>query len=276
MNYFLLFFLTALLFSLSCAPNQQSQDFLVTIHTDHGKIKLVLYDSTPIHKKNFIKLAKSGAYDSTIFHRVIQEFMIQGGDLARKPENTIDTDATLPAEFRSKLFHKKGAVAAARQGDAVNPEKRSSICQFYIVQGKVHQADELLIDQNALSQAIYKLPAPERDSIMQNYQTAALTDRDKAMQILYDMIPELEQRLGVTIKKNNYSPDRLKAYTTIGGTPNLDDNYTVFGQVVEGLEVVDKIAALPTNADDSPEKMTYMQVTVEEIDKNVLKQRYSF
>ena len=173
----------------------------VELVTTEGTIVLRLSDSTPLHRDNFLRLVKTGVYDSVLFHRVISGFMIQAGDpeskraVARAPLGNGDLGYKVPAEFRPTLFHKKGALAAARQGDNVNPEKASSASQFYIVQGRTFTEAQM-------------------DSI----EVARLQGR-------------------------KISPERRALYSTVGGTPQLDSNYTVFGEVVKGLEVVDKIAA---------------------------------
>lgn len=198
-----------ILFISACATlKKEAKEPLVLITTNHGDIKLKLYNQTPLHRDNFIKMTKDGYYDSTLFHRVINGFMIQGGDPNSKKAKAGQAlgdggpEHTIPAEFNTSLCHKKGALAAARTGDNVNPKKESSGSQFYIVQGKV--------------------------------QTNA--DLDK-----------MEKKLGI-----KYTEEQRKAYTTIGGTPFLDQNYTVFGEVVEGLEIIDKIASVKTGAADRP------------------------
>lgn len=176
----------------------------VLLQTNYGDIVLRLSDSTPLHRDNFIKLVKSGYYDSVLFHRVINRFMIQAGDgssknaPAGKPLGGGGVDYTIPAEFRPGLFHQKGVLAAARQGDDVNPQKASSGCQFYIVQGKTFT-----------------------DAGLDSVETFRL--------------------------KRKIPTELREVYKTVGGTPHLDQNYTVFGQVVKGLDVVDQIAVVPTS-----------------------------
>jgi peptidyl-prolyl cis-trans isomerase B (cyclophilin B) len=180
----------------------------VLLKTTYGDIIIALYDDTPAHKANFEKLVKEKFYDGVLFHRIIKGFMIQGGDpdsKTAKPGQQLgggDVGYTIPAEFVSGRFHKRGAVAAARMGDNVNPQKASSGCQFYIVDGTVYDSDRLNM---------------------------------------------IAQRTGKT-----FSPEQSQAYTTVGGAPFLDGDYTVFGEVVKGMEVVDKIAAQPKNVADRP------------------------
>jgi peptidyl-prolyl cis-trans isomerase B (cyclophilin B) len=195
------------------------------ISTSEGDIVVQLYDETPLHRDNFVKLAKEGFYEGTIFHRVIKDFMIQGGDPESKnpkPDGIYGSGGpgyTVPAEIKPQFFHKKGALSAARQGDNVNPEKKSSGSQFYIVQGN-------------------------------KYPLEVLQDLEKQ-----------KQRTNPDFK---FSEEAIQAYTTVGGTPHLDGDYTVYGEVVEGLDTVDKIAGGPTGPRDRPAKDVVMQsVTIE-------------
>ncbi|MFN2395283.1 MAG: peptidylprolyl isomerase [Bacteroidales bacterium] len=214
------FFLLGLMLALqSCGQgstgNDQGQEQeaehnrqKVLISTTEGDIVIELYNETPLHRDNFIKLVQDGFYDGTLFHRVINDFMIQGGDPDSKdaePGEQLGMGGpgyTIPAEFVEGMYHSKGAVAAARQGDQVNPEKESSGSQFYIVQGRVFNHDELAM---------------------------------------------VEQRTGNTL--NN---EQKRIYTTVGGTPHLDGEYTVFGRVVEGLEIIDVIAGTETDRASRP------------------------
>lgn len=187
---------------------EAKKETMVIISTSYGDMKVKLYDETPLHRDNFIKLANEGYYDGLLFHRVIQQFMIQGGDPNSKNAQAGQMlgaggpGYTVPAEFNSNLIHKKGALSAARQGDQVNPTKASSGSQFYIVQGKPTSAQELKY---------------------------------------------LSSRTGV-----QYTEEQVAVYAEIGGTPFLDMQYTVFGEVVEGLDVIDKIAAVRTAPGDRP------------------------
>ncbi len=211
------------------SQKKSSKDYLITISTSYGEMKLILYNETPKHKANFIKLSKEHFYDGLLFHRVIKDFMIQGGDPTSKQAKSGaslgegDVSYTIPAEFNKKLFHKKGAIAAARDN---NPEKASSGCQFYIVQGK------------------------------------RFTD---------DMFPTAEKRSGRIIPD-----DQREVYRTVGGTPHLDMSYTVFGEVINGIEVIDKITAQPTAQGDRPLVDISMKVKVEKVSKRKILKLYKY
>lgn len=194
---------------LGMTAQAQEKETLVLIKTSKGDITVKLYNDTPLHRDNFIKLINEGWYNNSPFHRVIKNFMIQGG---QNQNGVVDPGYTVPAEFRANHFHKKGVLAAARQGDHVNPTKASSGCQFYIVQGQVL-----------------------KDTDIQMYQ----------------------QRLGKTFTK-----EQIEAYTTVGGTPHLDGEYTVFGEVVEGLDVIDKIASVKTGYMDVPVEAVTMSIEI--------------
>ena len=188
--------------------NGNAKGTRVEMVTSYGKMVFLLYDDTPLHRDNFLKLVNDGTYNGLLFHRVIDHFMIQGGDPESrdaKPGQMLGNGTlgyTIPAEFIPSHFHKRGALCAARQGDQVNPRKESSSCQFYIVQGQVWSDANL------------------------------------------DM---MEPRMG-----KKFSPEQRKAYTTAGGTPHLDGDYTVFGELVEGEAVLDKIASAKRDRFDRP------------------------
>src|SRR3954465_14486491 len=218
MNKVLIVALAVCLFATSCASTKTNskrtaakRTRLAEITTNYGTIVIKLYDSTPLHRDNFIKLVKDGFYDSLLFHRVIDSFMIQGGDPGSKnAPDSVQLGAgegpgdRVPAEFNKNYFHKKGALAAARDD---NPQKASSNCQFYIVQGK-----------------------PYSDTALNMLECQVRNDNPVF----------------------NFTDQQRKLYNTVGGTPFLDQNYTVFGEVVKGLEVIDKIATLPRDTNDRP------------------------
>lgn len=257
----------------SCSNNK---DYLVTIETKFGDMKLILFDETPKHKSNFIKLAKSGRYDSTIFHRVIKGFMVQGGDIDTKEENN-PSDETIPAEFVPKYYHKKGALAAARQGDQVNPKKASSWCQFYIVQGDQFSKEQLSVDQDKFSIKLRNYIGLEKNASLKEDLLNLYNSGDKEtyQEKVYSLIPEIEAEYNVVLTKD-YPAERLNDYSTIGGAPHLDDQYTVFGMVVEGLEVIDAIADQPTGPGDKPAEDIVMKVKVEEMNKKKITKEYGY
>jgi peptidyl-prolyl cis-trans isomerase B (cyclophilin B) len=251
------------------------KDYLITIKTSYGDIKVILYDQTPLHKANFLELAKNGDYDSTIFHRVIADFMIQGGDVNAKPGNEGKIEYTIPAEFVDTLFHHKGALAAARKSDNMNPTKASSGCQWYIVQGVVYSEEELTVDMNKVGEYLRQLmQKPEYSELQQElFRVYSEQGQEAYSKKIIELVPVLEKEFNMSFKKE-IPKRRLKAYTTIGGTPHLDDAYTVFGRVVEGLEVVDKIAAVKTATMDKPVENVYMRMEVEEMNPKKLQKLY--
>lgn len=240
---------------------QATGDALVEIKTSVGDITIRLYGETPKHRDNFLKLVNDGFYNDVLFHRVINKFMIQTGDPESKgapagkmlgaggPGYDIDAEIVYP-----QFFHKRGALAAARQGDEVNPDRRSSGSQFYIVTGKVYNASQLGQMEKQLQmqqmQAIFNdLASQHRDSIM-----AMRRNRDQAgLQALQE---ELVKKTEAEAAKNpaKFTQAQIDAYTTVGGTPHLDGTYTVFGEVVEGMDVVAKIETTATGAQDRPKE----------------------
>lgn len=228
----------------------------VKIQTMLGDIVVRLYDETPIHRDNFIKLVKEGYYDGTLFHRVIKGFMIQGGDPdskgapAGKMLGVGGPSYTLEAEIKDDLFHKRGALAAARQGDEVNPERRSSGSQFYIVWGQVYNESQLhqfskQLRMQKVKSAFNNLVAEHRDEIMQMRRDR---NRDGLQALQEQLIAEAENKVG----KTGLTDEQLKLYSTLGGTPHLDGQYTVFGEVEEGLDVVEMIQSSATGRGDRP------------------------
>ncbi len=267
----------------SCA---QKKDFIVTIKTDMGDMTAILYDETPKHKENFIKLVKDHFYDSLIFHRVIDGFMIQGGDPDSKnaePGKRLGTGGpgyTIDAEFIPKYFHEKGALSAARLGDQQNPAKASSGSQFYIVQGTVvppSAIDQLRIDQGKLNIGLPQfLQRPENkplyDSLSQLYYAG---DMQVYQNKLNSLIPKIEQATGIKILKN-IPQERIDVYTTIGGAPHLDDEYTVFGKVIKGLDVIDKIAKVERDGADRPIQDVHFTISVEERPRKKITKEYGY
>lgn len=232
---------------------------LVKLETTMGNITVALYNETPKHRDNFIKLVKEGIYDSTLFHRVIKQFMIQAGDPDSKNASDTamlgsgDVGYTIPAEFNPKFFHKKGVLAAARQGDDVNPEKASSGCQFYIVTGRKFTEPQLLGMENKINEqreeALFDSLA--RQHMKEIYKMRKAGDNAGLLE-LQDTLEAQARELADKEEKFRFTPEQIKAYSTIGGAPHLDGSYTVFGEVTEGIEVVDNIEIAKTNRADRP------------------------
>ena len=230
----------------------------VKITTSLGNITVRLYDETPLHRDNFLKLAKEGFYNGTLFHRVIKDFMIQGGDPdskgapAGKALGMGGPDYTIEAEIKPGLIHKRGALAAARQGDEVNPERRSSGSQFYIVWGQQYKEGQMgqlakQMKMQALNTVFNRLATERKAQIMELRR-----NRDRAG--LQELQDELEALAHAEVESQQLGLSELQrqTYTTLGGTPHLDGQYTVFGEVVEGLDVVERIQHAATGRNDRP------------------------
>ena len=265
---------------------QGKSDQVVTIKTKYGDMTAILYDETPLHKANFIKLIESKFYDSLLFHRVMEGFMIQGGDpdsKNAKPGQNLGSGGpgyTVPAEINSKFMHEKGALSAARWPDAQNPAKASSGSQFYIVHGTVlKQAD---IDGLKFNQA--KLMAC-LGQMYQGGQYPALFDSLNKMYTagdmqvyqakLFSLVPRIEKATGVKILKDMNTANTA-IYTTVGGAPHLDGEYTVFGKIIKGLEVIDKIAAVQKGAGNRPVEDIKMSMTAEEMSKKKITKEFGW
>lgn len=242
--------------------DNMDKETLVKIETTLGDIKVKLYNETPKHRDNFIKLAKEGVYDGTLFHRVIKEFMIQAGDPESKnaPKGKMlgsgDVGYTIPAEFvYPKYFHKRGALSAARQGDNVNPKKESSGCQFYIVTGKVYNDSALInmergMNENKVTLIFNNLAQKHMKDI---YKMRKDNDEKGLLELQDKLIAQAEEEAAKQ-PEFRFTPEQVEAYTTVGGTPHLDGEYTVFGEVVEGMDIVDKIQQVKTDRSDRPEE----------------------
>ena len=253
--------------AVACKSGQKKdgnmeKETVLKIETSMGDIKVKLYNETPKHRDNFIKQAKDGTYNGTLFHRVIKDFMVQAGDPESKtaPKGKMlgsgDVGYTVPAEFvYPKYFHKKGALSAARQGDEVNPKKESSGCQFYIVTGKVFNDSTLLNmeqqkNQNKVTEAFNALAQKHMKEI---YKMRKANDQD-GLYALQDTLFIQAEAEAAKQPDFHFTPEQIKAYTTVGGTPHLDGEYTVFGEVVEGMDIVDKIQQVKTDRSDRPEE----------------------
>lgn len=271
-TYLSLLISTGILFA--CASEK---DHLITFQTRHGDMVAILYDETPLHKDNFIELAESGRYDSTDFQRVIKDFMVQGGDVFGKENLPQEEWYTIPSEFNDKFIHEKGSIAAARQGDNINPEQRSSGSQFYIVQGRVYKPEELTTDMERLQEVFIKyLQLGSNQLLKEKYEGLYYQgDFEGMTSLMIEQKNELENFFNIDLNKS-VSPQQLEAYTTIGGTPHLDVGYTVFGKIIDGLEVVDKIANEETSGQDRPISPVYMKVTVNEMLKKEITKKYGY
>ncbi len=254
-------FLSLLLIS-SCSGKKQEassgngKDYYVTLQTTMGDITFRLYNETPLHRDNFIKLAKEDFFNGVLFHRVIRNFMVQTGDPDSKQAQkgallgNGGPGYTVPAEIRPGLFHKRGAVAAARLGDVQNPEKASSGSQFYIVQGKKFSDAEL-------DQAEKRIDVMMRNAVYYHFikkltnEAAASGKAPDQASIQQEAMLEATDSIG-KIAPYHFSQEQREIYKNIGGAPHLDGNYTVFGEVTEGMDVVDRIAAVPVDQNDRP------------------------
>jgi len=276
-------FIVSFLLTVYMETEAQKKDYVVKIKTEFGEMVAILYDETPKHKANFIKLAKENFYDSLLFHRIIDGFMIQGGDPNSKnaapgqPLGSGGPGYTIDAEINPKFFHEKGALSAARLGDQMNPQKASSGSQFYIVQGKTYAANELTTDTRKFQMALqqfFQNPANKKyyDSISGFYQRG---DMKAYEEYLMSLKPVVKEQLGIDVDKN-VAPEIVKAYSTVGGTPHLDGEYTVFGKVIKGLDIIDKIASQPKDRSDRPTTDIRMTVTVEEMNRKKIEKEYGY
>ena len=251
---------------------KMDKETMLKIETTLGTIRVKLYNETPQHRDNFIKLAKNDTYNGTLFHRVIKDFMVQAGDPDSKnaPKGKSlgsgDVGYTIPAEFvYPQHFHKKGALSAARQGDDTNPLKASSGCQFYIVTGKVYSDSTLLSmeqqkNQNKVTTIFNALAQKQMKEI---YKMRKAND-EEGLYALQDTLLAQAEEAAAKQPDFHFTPEQVKAYTTVGGTPHLDGEYTVFGEVVEGIEIVDKIQQVKTDRGDRPEEdVKILKVEVE-------------
>lgn len=275
-NRYLSISILLVLFLGSCSNQSKSEveteekRVAIEMVTDKGTINLELYNETPKHRDNFMKLANEGAFDSLLFHRVIEEFMIQGGDPESKyalPGDTLGSgglDYTVDAEFHPDLFHKKGVLAAARDG---NLQRASSSMQFYIVQGKIYN-DSLLeiadIKNNERLAEHYFKNDPANKELADAFQKAIDEEYEAQYMLISDSIRNLSKSYN-NFERYTIPQAHSVIYKTIGGVPFLDQNYTVFGEVTQGLEIVDSIAAVSTDAIDRPiEDVRILRVRVVE------------
>ena len=253
--------LLVIIYGFTVINRLDKREKVVLFNTKYGDIKVKLYNETPVHRDNFIKLVKEGFYDSLLFHRVIPEFMIQGGDPdsknAKKGKRLGEGDVgyKLTPEIHDHLFHKRGALAAAREGDHVNPKRESSGCQFYIVQGKVHTQEELKKLEERLVSAnknkfVFDYISDSTNVSLKDSISFYKKAGDQENMVRFIKIAE--EAIQPKLDDLKFSPEKVQAYTTVGGSPHLDRLYTVFGEVIEGMDVIDSIAIQITDKRNRP------------------------
>lgn len=264
----ILIILLAGAYSCKTSVKLGKKDRIVQIDTEYGAVKIKLYDETPGHRDNFIKLAHKGFFDGTLFHRVIDGFMIQGGDPDSKGAKSDmilgegGPGYDISAEFHPNLFHKKGVIAAAREGDNANPKRESSGSQFYIAQGKVYEPE-------ALEALVVSINKKRANAIFENQRAQykeELTQlqKDGEFDKFNTKMEEMKQKID-SISKSQIlilTDSMREAYSTVGGIPHLDQAYTVFGEVIEGLDIIDKIATEEIDGNDRPLKDVEMKITI--------------
>jgi cyclophilin family peptidyl-prolyl cis-trans isomerase len=266
-QFLIVIFALLLLTDIAAKAQDREPVYYVKIITNMGTMKVKLYNETPHHRDKFMELAAKGRYDGTLFYRVVKNFVIQGGsdDSRNAPPGKhigYGTAINIDAEFNDKCFHKKGALCAPRQPEEINHFKMSDIGQFYIVQGKKYTNEELDLIEKSVNNPImiklkrkYYLPKKEELARLKKENPKEF---NKLLRKIKDQIA-FDYALS---DKKVFTPEQRKAYTTVGGTPELDGEYTVFGEVVEGLSVIDKIASLKTDKNHSPLKDVTIKVEI--------------
>lgn len=248
----------------------QEPVFYVTISTNVGKMKIKLYNETPNHRDNFLKLASEKHYDGTLFYRVVKGFVVQGGSSDSRnaaPGRAIGYGKAIniDSEFSANCFHKKGALCAPRQPEEINHFKMSDISQFYIVQGRKYTSDEMDMLEKATNNPIKK-ELKEQFYLPHKEELARLKKEDpqEFNRLLRDIKEKIAFHYSISNKKE-FNNNQRATYTSIGGTPDLDGEYTVFGEVVEGLDVLDKIAAMPVDNNNRPYTDVKITITVDKL-----------
>lgn len=278
MNYKKLFSVVSLLIVCSIVAESfrfqvfnGSAEIKVMVITDFGIIKIKLYNETPLHRDNFVKLVKEHYYDSLMFHRVIQSFMIQGGDPDSKnapPAIELGNGGpsyTIPPEFNSKLFHKRGVIAAARDSDLENPTQASSGSQFYIVQGRVYNDSLLGIEAKRITKMkLFNVIVNRKENKIriEKYKVFVKAEQKDSLKYIEEFINKQVEAELPNVTPYTFTKEQVKTYETIGGTPHLDASYTAFGEVYEGFEVIDAIAKKSTDKNNRPIKDIRMKVSI--------------
>ena len=248
-------YLIFLFVTVSCNAPDRNENTTLLLNTTLGDMKIKLYDSTPLHRDNFIRLVNSGFYNGISFHRIIKNFMIQAGDPLTKTgslKNVPDTikTYTVPAEFNRLNYHKKGALAAARQGNDVNPAMRSSGTQFYIVQGVKLTDDELNQAERQINGNLKQIKF--NNFLKETSDSLRLAGKSATDGEIQELASVKMFQFLTSYKDYKISEEQRNVYRTSGGAPRLDGTYTVFGEVIEGLDIIDKIADVQTDSNDKP------------------------
>lgn len=265
-----LFFLMSFI-SRELSAQAKSSNSIILIETNLGNIKLMLYKDTPKHRKNFLQLIENKHFDGTLFYRVIKGFVLQGGSQDSRnasPGRQIgygSSNRTIESEFRPNHFHKKGALAAARQPDKVNIFKESDVSQFYIAHGRVYTLEELKAMENAVNKPLKKqltkrYLTPKKRQVLDSLKKLKKVKEFRA--IANKIKSDISFDFQSSRDRLEFTSEEIKAFTSIGGVPHLDKNYTVFGEVIEGFAVMDKIASLKTDMHDRPYQDVKMKVRI--------------
>jgi cyclophilin family peptidyl-prolyl cis-trans isomerase len=259
---------------LTSVSGQTLSKETVLIETAYGNMKIKLYEETPLHKANFLKLVNEHFFDSLLFHRVINNFMIQGGDQLSKrakPGDSLghgDIGYTIPAEFNPAIIHKKGRLCAARESDDINPKQESSASQFYIVMGKKRTLEDLKKYEERINKTHYTrcarefIKSEEGKKLKQEYNRLKAENKTDSAAMVNTKIEAAIQAEHLKTPEYKFNKQQVDVYTTVGGTPHLDGTYTIFGEVVEGLDVIDKIASVKTDKRDRPLEDIRMRISV--------------
>ena len=249
----------------------QATNSIILIETNMGNIKLMLYGDTPKHRQNFLQLIENKHFNGTLFYRVIKGFVVQGGsqDSRNAPPGKVigygDANRTIESEFKPKYFHKKGALASPRQPDKVNIFKESDVSQFYIAHGRVYSEEELTAMEKEVNvplrkRIVRKYLTPSKRVVLDSLKKAKKVEEFRA--IANKIKESIEFEYNSSNEKLEFTLEQRTAYTTVGGVPHLDNNYTVFGEVISGLDVLDKIAKLKTDTNDRPYQDVKMKVKI--------------
>ena len=270
-------FLCFVFIGLVSCNTEPETDTLVTIHSDMGDITVILYDETPKHKASFINYVEKGNYDSTNFHRVMEGFMVQGGDIKANPKASADYNKLVPEEISLTHRNVRGALGAPRQPNNINPE-RSSSTQFYIVTGKVYSEVELTTDVTKLNSGLTRyLQSVRHADLLEEFTMLEDSGRIEELQLrIFELKDDIAEELNLNLDKKGVTQEEIKLYTTQGGAPHLDGDYTIFGEVLSGMDVVDKISLLEVDPSDRPKKILLLTMTLEELPRTEVTKQYGY